>query len=58
MYINVAIVIIVAMVIKSVRKKRADISTIQIFKETKKKLDELGKKNDTYDQIIRKLLEK
>ena len=32
-------------------------TTIQVSKETKSKLNEIGKKGDTYDSIIQKLLE-
>jgi len=32
------------------------ITTIQVTKETRNKLKELGKKGETYDDIIRKLL--
>ena len=31
--------------------------TIRVKVETKKRLDEIGKKGDTYDDIIRRLLE-
>jgi len=33
-------------------------TSIQVSVETKKKLDKLGKKGDTYDNIIKKLLDK
>lgn len=33
-------------------------TTIQISVDTKKELDKLGKKGDTYDQIIQELLNK
>jgi len=33
-------------------------TTIQIKVETKKKLEQLGKKGDTYDQIINRLIDK
>lgn len=33
-------------------------TSIRIAKETKEKLDSLGKKGDTYEKIISKLLEK
>jgi len=32
-------------------------TSIQVFRTTKAKLDKLGKKGDTYDDIIKKLLE-
>lgn len=32
-------------------------STIQVTLDTKKRLDELGGKNDTYEDIIKKLLD-
>ena len=32
-------------------------TTIQVSKETKRKLNEIGKKGDTYDSIIQKLIE-
>ena len=34
------------------------ITCIQITKETKSKLDDLGKKQDTYEDIIKRLLAK
>ena len=33
-----------------------EITTIQISKETRDKLKELGKKGETYDEIIKRLL--
>jgi len=33
------------------------ITCIQLSKETKSKLDDLGKKQDTYEDIIKRLLE-
>jgi predicted CopG family antitoxin len=33
------------------------ITTIQISKETRDELKELGKKGETYDEVIKKLLE-
>lgn len=33
-------------------------TSIQIYQATKSQLDDLGKKGDTYDDIIRRLLEK
>ena len=44
------------MVKKNSKPKRTDITTIQISKETKQKLDEIGKKNETYEDIIKRLL--
>jgi predicted CopG family antitoxin len=35
----------------------SEITTIKIKKETRKALAELGKKNDTYDDIIRGLID-
>ena len=35
-----------------------NITTIQISKQTREMLAEMGKKGDTYDDIIRKLIEK
>jgi len=46
------------MVKKISKSKRTDITTIQITKETKRKLEELGKKNDTYEEIILRLIER
>lgn len=37
-------------------EKMADITTIQISKDLQKKLIELGKKSDTYEDIIRSLI--
>ena len=34
-----------------------DITTIQLSRETRDQLKELGKKGETYDEIIKKLLE-
>lgn len=34
------------------------ITTIQVRDETKHKLDRLGRKGDTYDDVIRKLINK
>lgn len=51
--------VIVAMATrKKPKPKREDITTIQISREAKKRLDELGKKGETYDQIIKRLLDK
>ncbi|WXG46490.1 MAG: hypothetical protein WED05_07515 [Candidatus Atabeyarchaeum deiterrae] len=36
---------------------REDITTIQISKETREILADMGKKGDTYDIIIKKLIE-
>lgn len=33
-------------------------TTITIFQSTKKKLDRLGRKNESYDELIRKLVKK
>lgn len=33
-----------------------DATTIQLSKETRNKLKELGKKGETYDEIVRRLL--
>mgnify|MGYP000448040562 CR=1 FL=1 len=38
------------------RAKR-ELTTIQISKETREMLKELGKKGETYDDIIRRLIE-
>jgi len=38
--------------------KMAEITTIQLSKETRDQLKELGKKGETYDDIIRRLMEK
>ena len=35
----------------------ADITTIKVTKRTREKLAELGKKNETYEDIIEKLIE-
>jgi len=35
---------------------KESITTIQISKETRDKLKELGKKGDTYDEIVKRLL--
>jgi predicted CopG family antitoxin len=35
---------------------KSDLTTIQISKETREKLAEMGKKGDTYDEIIQRLL--
>jgi len=37
---------------------RKDITTIQISFETKKKLEKMGKKGETFEDIILKLLKK
>ena len=36
--------------------EKTEITTIQISRETREELKELGKKGETYDEIIRKLL--
>jgi len=33
-----------------------EVKTIQVHEDTKLKLDDLGSKGDTYDQIIRRLI--
>jgi len=38
-------------------KRKDDISCVQLSKDTKSKLDELGTKKDTYDSIIVKLVD-
>ena len=38
------------------RSKR-ELTTIQVTKETREMLKELGKKGETYDDIIRRLIE-
>ncbi len=38
-------------------KPRRELTTIQISKETREMLKELGKKGETYDDIIRRLIE-
>lgn len=35
-----------------------DKTSIQISRNTKEKLDKIGNKGDTYDSIVRRLLEK
>lgn len=35
-----------------------DLTTISITKNTHKKLSELGKKSETFDQILRRMLDK
>jgi len=37
-------------------KAKRDMTTIQISKETREMLKELGKKGETYDDIIRRLI--
>ena len=34
-----------------------DYTTIRVSRETKRRLDEIGRKGETYDDIIRRLLE-
>jgi hypothetical protein len=36
---------------------KMDITTIQIAKETRDELADLGKKGETYDEIIKKLIQ-
>jgi len=38
--------------------KEAEITTIQISRETREELKELGKKGDTYDEIIKKIMQR
>lgn len=38
-------------------RSRRDLTTIQISKETREMLKSLGKKGETYDDIIRRLIE-
>jgi len=42
----------------SSKKKRDDITSIQISKATKKLLEELGRKGETFEEIIIRLLKK
>ncbi len=51
-YINLSIVSIVVMV------NKPKVSSIQITEETKKELARLGKKGDSYEDIIKRLLNK
>jgi predicted CopG family antitoxin len=37
--------------------EKTEITTIQISKETREKLADMGKKGETYDDIIKKLIE-
>jgi len=37
--------------------EKTEITTIQISKETREKLVDMGKKGETYDDIIKKLIE-
>ena len=39
------------------KKKKENITSIQISRETKKMLDDLGKKGETYEEIILRLIE-
>ncbi len=43
--------------ITTMPKSRRDLTTIQISKETREMLKSLGKKGETYDDIIRRLIE-
>jgi predicted CopG family antitoxin len=36
---------------------KTDLTTIQISKETRDELAEMGKKGETYDEIIQKLIQ-
>ena len=38
-------------------KARREMTTIQVSKETREMLKELGRKGETYDDIIRRLIE-
>jgi predicted CopG family antitoxin len=38
--------------------EKTEITTIQISKPTREKLADMGKKGETYDDIIKKLIEK
>ncbi|MDK2371895.1 MAG: hypothetical protein QI197_00695 [Candidatus Korarchaeota archaeon] len=38
-------------------RSRRDLTTIQISKETREMLKSLGRKGETYDEIIRRLIE-
>jgi predicted CopG family antitoxin len=38
--------------------EKTEITTIQISKETREKLADIGKKGETYDDIIKKLIKK
>ena len=35
----------------------ADITTVKVTKKTREKLAELGRKNETYEEIIQKLIQ-
>ena len=35
---------------------RTDVTTIQLSKETRNQLKDLGKKGETYDEIIKRLM--
>jgi len=37
---------------------KIDITTIQVLKDTREKLKELGSKGETYDEIIQRLIKK
>jgi len=39
------------------KRSKKELTTIQISKETREMLKELGKKGETYDDIIRRLIE-
>ena len=40
------------------KQKRSDITSIQLSRETKKKLEDIGKKGETYEEIVLRLLSK
>jgi len=39
------------------KRSKKELTTIQISKETREMLKELGRKGETYDDIIRRLIE-
>ena len=43
---------------KTISKRNDEVSCVQLSRELKAKLDELGTRKDTYESIIRGLLEK
>ncbi|GEM_PF-1019662 len=43
--------------ITTMPKSRRDLTTIQISKETREMLKSLGRKGETYDDIIRRLID-
>jgi len=38
-------------------EKMTEVTTIQVYKSTREELRELGKKGETYDQLIHRLIE-